>query len=132
MDNRLKKDILSVIAIIVVLSIFLGITTLIVHIEDAHLRKEGIISKGVITYCANKQTIHIACSFRASNGIVYNGKRSVNKKYTIGDTVYIIYLENTPEKHKIIDKYNEHDQKFLQDIQIRIETWRKINKLRVL
>jgi hypothetical protein len=121
MDNHLKKSILSTIAIIACWGIFLGITALIMHIKETRLRKEGIISTGVVTYCASKQTIHIACYFRTLNGITYNGKRSVNEKYSIGDTVYVIYLENNPEKHKIIDKYNEHDQKFLQDVRIRFK-----------
>jgi hypothetical protein len=126
----LKKDILGAIAVIVVLSIFLGITVLIMHIKETHLRKEGIISIGIVTYCAEKQTIHIAYHFRASDGIVYNGKRGVNKKYDIGDTVYVIYLENNPKKHKMIDKFSEHDQNFLQDVQVRLDIYDNINTLK--
>ena len=120
MDKILRKNILGAIAVIVIICIFLGITALIMHVKERYLRKEGIISKGIITYCADKQTIHIAYYFTASNGIGYNGKRGVNKKYNIGDTVYVIYLEDNPAKHKMIDKYSEYDQKLLRDVQVRL------------
>ncbi|MDR2424915.1 MAG: hypothetical protein LBD59_09370 [Prevotellaceae bacterium] len=120
MKNNWKKDILDGIAALVLIGILLGITVLIINIKETHLQKEGVISNGIITYCANKQLINIAYCFRASNNVVYTGKRSVNKQYNIGDTIYVVYLENNPEKHKMMDKYSEHDQKFLQNVQIRL------------
>jgi hypothetical protein len=125
MNNILIKSILSVIVAILPLSIFLGITMLAGAIKENRLQREGIISEGIITYCASKQVIQIGYCFRASNGVVYRGGRGASKQYNAGDTVYVVYLENNPEKHKMIDKYSENDQKILREVQIRLAIMRE-------